>query len=91
MTDDEIQAELTECLRLQRELEARRDDLTVRFERILEATRHQRRVIAQIEGELYELGRTDLTAEALKVARKHGGFYSEYRLIRLGKPIGGGP
>lgn len=63
MTNEEIQAELAECLRLQVELEARRDDLTGRFKRILEATDGNRqRVITQIDGELYELGRADLTA-----------------------------
>jgi hypothetical protein len=91
MTDEEIQAELTECLRLQTELEARRDDLTGRFKRVVEATRHQRRVIAQVGSELYELARVDLTAETLEAGRKHGGFFTEYRLIKLGRPIGDSP
>ena len=89
MTNDEIVAELAECLRLQTELEARRDELIGRFKRVLEvAEHHRRRVIAQIDGELYELGRVDLTAQTLDAARKHGGFFTEYRLIKLGKPIG---
>jgi hypothetical protein len=88
MTKEEIQAELAEYLRLQTELGARRDDLTGRLKRIIEAIHGDRhRVTTQIDGELYELGRADLTAQTIDSARKHGGFYSEYRLIKLGKPI----
>jgi predicted transcriptional regulator len=88
MTNEEIHAELAECLRLQTELEARRDELTGRFKRILEATRENRqRLITTIDGELYELGRADLVNQTVDAARKHGGFFTEYRLIKLGKPI----
>lgn len=88
MTNDEIQAELAECLRLQTELEARREELIGRFKRVLEAAdHHRRRIITQIDGELYELGRVDLTTATLDSARKHGGFFTQYRLIKLGKPI----
>lgn len=88
MINEEIQAELAECLRLQTQLEALRDDLTGRFKRVIEATRDCRQwIITAIDGELYELGRTDLMAHTLDSARKHGGFFSEYRLIKLGKPI----
>lgn len=76
MTNEEIQAELAECLRLQTELAARRDDLTGRFKRVVEATRDRKqRVITQIDGELYELGRVDLSGEITDSARKHGGFF----------------
>jgi predicted transcriptional regulator len=88
MTPEEIKAELRECLRLQTELEAKRDELIGHFKRIIEDARgDRRRIIVEIDGEIYELGRQDLTQQTIELGRKHRGFFSEYRLIKLGKPI----
>jgi hypothetical protein len=41
-----------------------------------------------IDGEIYQLKRSDFeTEDAIAAARKHGGFYSMYRLVKVGKPI----
>ena len=85
MTEDEIQSELTECLKLQQELETREDELVTRFKRILEACKDSpNRILVKIEGEVYQLQRLNLTQDAIESARKHGGFYSQYRLAKLG-------
>lgn len=42
----------------------------------------------EIDGEVYQLKRKDFeTEDAIESARKHGGFYSQYRLVKIGKPI----
>jgi hypothetical protein len=91
MSPEEIQSELRECLKLQEELAARRDELTRKFKAILELERargNNGRVIADIDGEIYELGRRDDSVQDEVVdARKFGGFYAQYRLIKLGRPI----
>lgn len=92
MTSEEIQAELRACLVLQTELAAKRDELTARYKAIIEEQRkagNEGRIITTIDGEIYELQRRDWgdTQEVIEQARKFGGFYSEYRLMKIGKPI----
>jgi hypothetical protein len=46
------------------------------------------RLTVDIDGEIYQLKRCDFeTEDAIASARKHGGFYSMYRLVKVGKPI----
>lgn len=83
-----LKEELTDCLRLQRELEAKQKELALRFKAILETEEaKQKRIIVEIDGDFYELKPSDETAAAMESARKLGGFYGRYRLVSMGKPI----
>jgi predicted transcriptional regulator len=86
--------ELRECLQLQTEIQAKRDELTRRFKAIIEAERaagNQGGIVTMIDGSVYELRRRDLkdVRESIDSARKFGGFYHQYALVLLGKPISG--
>jgi hypothetical protein len=92
MTPQEINAELRACLALQEELYAGTDELTQRFKTVLlawEELKKTQPLLAEIDGEFYQLKRYDFedTQDTIQSARKHGGFYSMYRLIKIGKPI----
>lgn len=80
-TADELKA----VLLLQNEIELKQDELIKRIIPILQANKTGR-IIATIDGELYELGRVSLTTQAIESCRKYDGFFSEYRLIKL-EPI----
>ena len=46
------------------------------------------RPVVELDGELYQLVKRDsLTQEAIQDARKFGGFFAEYRLLKLGKAL----
>lgn len=77
--------ELKQCLALQTEIDQKLDQLFTMTKKILRAA--EGRVITEIDGELYELTRASHTTQAVESCRKHGGFFCEYRLIRLPKPI----
>jgi hypothetical protein len=92
MTPEEIKAELAACLKLQNELSDKTDELTARYKAILDACDqiNMRPVVVEIEGTIYRLERRDDLVpmnEQLRVARKHGGFYAGYRLVKMGKPL----
>ena len=77
----ELKEELKACLQLQQEIEAK---LATRYKAILETAGNQR-VIVELDGNFYEL-KTDDQSE-MRLGRKLKGFYAQYRLISLGKPI----
>ena len=91
MSPEEIKAELVGCLALQDELYAKADELARRYKQVLIAWDHLNKneeLTVDIDGEIYQLKRSDFeTEEAIASARKYGGFYSMYRLVKLGKPI----
>lgn len=90
MTTEEIKAELRICLELQEELYLKVDELTGRYKAVVlawEELKEPGRPIVDIDGELYQLKRHDFDEDAIESARKHGGFYSMYRLIKIGKPL----
>jgi hypothetical protein len=91
LTPEEIKTELRLCLALQNELYAKADELTGRYKQVLFAWEHLKKhqyLTVEIDGEFYQLKRHDFeTEDAIKSAGKHGGFYSMYRLIKIGKPI----
>jgi hypothetical protein len=91
MTTEEIKAELRVCLALQNELYAKADELTGRYKKVLEAWKHlkeREHLTVEIEGEFYQLKRYDFeTQDVIESGRKHGGFYGQYRLIKIGKPL----
>lgn len=83
MTEKE---QLTECLRLQQELDEKIDKLISQYKTILAAHENQR-VIVDIDGTLFELTKKRYEAEAMRLARRQRGFYFDYRLEPLGKPL----
>jgi hypothetical protein len=83
MTEKE---QLIECLRLQEELDEKIDKLISQYKVILDAHKNQR-VIVDIDGTLFELTKKRYEAEAMRLGRRHRGFYFDYRLEPLGKPL----
>jgi hypothetical protein len=76
---------------LQQDIDAKVDEFITRVKSILAAERDAkggRRVIVELNGELYELNKErSETRFAIDLARKHHGFYHDYRLVHLGKAI----
>jgi hypothetical protein len=91
MSPEEIKAELRSCLALQNEIAGKTDELTERYKQVLLAwdqLKKREQLTVEIDGEIYQLKRKDFeTQDAIESARKHGGFYSQYRLVKIGKPI----
>jgi hypothetical protein len=80
------QQDFRAILALQQELDAKRDELITQIKAVLESERAKgsHRIIVDLDGEIYELTKRDVIIE---LCRKHGGFYHDYRLVRLGKPL----
>jgi hypothetical protein len=85
--------ELTECLLLQKEIDAKTLELRKRYKAVLEAERaagNKETIVVKIEEEVYSLRREDfdkkLYREAREQVRELDGFYL-YRLFRVGKVI----
>lgn len=73
-----------ELLRLQKEIEERRDQFIDLVKSIEE--RNERRVIAEIDGEIFELRKLGEQEQIMGLCRKHKGFFHDYRVICLGPP-----
>jgi hypothetical protein len=78
--------ELVQCLRLQEEIDAKLDELVKRFKAVSRAHPNEE-VVIEINGILYKLGRPTWEQEASRLGRRHGGFWFDFRLVPLGKPI----
>lgn len=83
------QQEIRVILALQQEVDTKQAELITRIKAVLQSEREKgnQRIIYDLDGEIYELTKVDETIQAIDSARKHGGFYFDYRLVRLGKPI----
>jgi hypothetical protein len=85
--------ELTECLAMQQEIDAKVHELRERFKAVIEAERERgntQTIVVKIDNQMYALEREDMgsqmTREAHEVARQLGGFYF-YRLLKVGRII----
>lgn len=82
--------ELTECLALQSDLDAKTMELRARYKAVIEAEEakgNKGTIFIEIEGEMYALERLNLNmSDAMRTARKLGDFYT-YRLYKKGKMI----
>ena len=88
MTPEELQAKLLATLALQRELEALEDRFSLAIKELMSLKRESKKsLLVSFEGEIWRLDRLDLSEEAMKEARKHGGFYNQFRFRNLGKSL----
>lgn len=72
-------------LALQQEIDEKVDQFIELVKAIPE--RHQRRVIVELDGLIYELRKVSESTQVTELCHKHGGFLHDYRLICLGKPL----
>jgi hypothetical protein len=77
--------ELRAILALQNEIDQKLDELIPRIKKLMDE--HKGRIVVRIEGELYELARIDAQSQAMVSAKKHRGFFCQYRLVKLPEPI----
>jgi hypothetical protein len=92
MTTEEVKAELTACLALQREIAAKQLELARRYKIVLDAERSTERkgpIAVRIGEELYRLVRldsaTDEMDQQMRICRELQGFYGGYRLTPIGE------
>jgi hypothetical protein len=85
--------ELTECLALQKEIDAKVVELRKRCKAVIEAERkrgNDQTIVVKIDNQMYALEREDnsrrLQREAMTQVHELGGFYL-YRLFKVGKFI----
>jgi hypothetical protein len=84
------EADFRAILALQQEIDEKVDEYITRVKAILKEERDEKknpRVIAELDGEIYQLVKDHETGYATDLCRKHGGFYHYYRLVRLGRPV----
>jgi len=90
-TAQPVEQQFRAILALQQDIDAKLDEFISRVKSILATERDAkggRRVIVELDGELYELEKDNSkTRLVIELAHKHGGFYHDYRLIHLGKAI----
>ena len=80
------ETEFREILALQQELDSKLDEFINRI-KALKSRLGDGHLIANLDGEIYELRKTSLDAQMIASGREHRGFYHDYRLISLGKPL----
>jgi hypothetical protein len=72
-------------LKLQEEIDAKIDQYVELIKHIDD--REKGFPLVELNGEIYQLRKTDLDAQTLEAGRKHRGFFLDYRLVKLGKPV----
>jgi hypothetical protein len=72
-----------ELLKLQQEI----DELVERYVEMVKVIDRKEYPIVELEGEIYQLRKVDYIRQVLPLARKYGGFFHDYRLVKLGKAI----
>jgi uncharacterized membrane-anchored protein YjiN (DUF445 family) len=77
---------LIACLALQEEIDTLLDQLVKHLKNISDAHPNEA-IVVEINGVIYKLSRESWSREAARLTRRHHGFWFEYRLIPLGKPI----
>ncbi len=80
------ETEFRAILELQQELDAKLDEFISRV-KAFKTRLGDGHLIADLDGEIYELRKVSLDSQAIASCRKHGGFYHDYRLVHLGKPL----
>lgn len=71
-------------LKLQEEIDEKLDQF---IDLVKSVNTDSRYVIVELDGEIYQLRKVDETTQAMNLCRKHKGFFHDYRLVKMGKPI----
>jgi len=85
--------EIKALLALQQQIDGMLDQFITRVKAILDSERDDKskqlkqRIIAEIDGEIYELVKISFGTQAVDLSRKHRGFFHDYRIVKLGKPM----
>lgn len=80
------ETEFRAILELQQELDGKLDEFISRV-KALKTRLGDGHLIADLDGEIYELRKVSLDTQTIDSCRKHRGFYHDYRLVLLGKPL----
>jgi hypothetical protein len=77
----------TETFRTLLKLQEEIDEKIDQYVALLKQIDDRGTVMVELDGEIWQLRKVDYDSEAMRLGRKYRGFYHDYRLVKLGKPV----